>query len=80
MKPTNIKTPISYYGGKQKLASTIDGKFILSSYPSDILQQYAKANGWHMWSIEQGVSVNSKAGSLKRKVEVLTANYPLVHG
>lgn len=30
-----------------------------------------------MWSIEQGVSVNAKSGYLKRKVEVLTANYAL---
>lgn len=60
-----------------KLLSGIEGKFLLSSYPSDILLQYAKANGWNMWSVEQNVSINSKSGYLKRKVEVLTANYPL---
>ena len=31
-----------------------------------------------MWSIEQKVTVNAKSGYLKRKVEVLTANYPCV--
>ena len=60
-----------------KLLTGIKGKFLLSSYPSPILQQYAKQHGWHMWSVEQGVSVNSKSGYIKRKVEVLTANYPL---
>lgn len=57
--------------------SQIKGKFLLSSYPSDILLKYAKAHGWHMWSVEQGVSINSRSGYLKRKVEVLTANYPI---
>lgn len=55
----------------------IKGKFLLSSYPSDLLKEYTKRNGWNTWSVEQGVSVNAKSGYLKRKVEVLTANYPL---
>jgi DNA adenine methylase len=57
--------------------STIKGKFLLSSYPSTLLQKYAKEHGWHMWSVEQGVTINNKSGYVKRKVEVLTANYPL---
>jgi DNA adenine methylase len=60
-----------------KTLSEIKGKFLLSSYPSDILKQYVKANGWHQWSTETGVSVNNKSGYQKRKVEVLTANYKL---
>jgi len=39
--------------------SKIDGKFLLSSYPSDLLLKYAKANGWHIWSVEQNVTVNN---------------------
>jgi DNA adenine methylase len=57
--------------------SAIKGKFLLSSYPSPLLQKYAKEHGWHMWSVEQGVTINNKSGYIKRKVEVLTANYPL---
>lgn len=60
-----------------KLLSGIKGKFLLSSYPSPLLMRYAKENGWHMWSSETGVSVNAKSGYMKRKVEVLTANYPI---
>ena len=60
-----------------KLLSGIKGKFLLSSYPSPILMRYAKENGWYMWSSETGVSVNAKSGYMKRKVEVLTANYPI---
>lgn len=63
-----------------KLLQTLSeakGKFLLSSYPSPVLKQYTKANGWYMWSQESGVSVNKGSSYLKRKVEVLTANYPI---
>lgn len=59
------------------LLSKIKGKFLLSSYPSPLLQRYVKANGWHYQCYEQGVSVNAKAGYIKRKWEMLTANYPI---
>lgn len=57
--------------------SGIAGRFLLSSYPSPILLKYAKKQSWPMWSLETGVSVNAKSGYMKRKVEVLTANYPI---
>lgn len=60
----------------QTLAN-VKGKFLLSSYPSELLKKYVKANGWHQWSLESGVTVNKKSGYMKRKVEVLTANYPI---
>lgn len=53
----------------------IQGKFLLSSYPSELLTEFTKRNGWHTEQFEQGVSVNNKGGYQKRKVEVLTANY-----
>lgn len=58
-----------------KLLSTIEGKFLLSSYPSDLLKRYTKAHKWQMRSIEQLVSVNAKGGYQKRKEEVFTANF-----
>ncbi|MBD1394252.1 DNA adenine methylase [Mucilaginibacter glaciei] len=61
-----------------KTIAGIKGKCMLSSYPSPILAQYAKDNGWHTWSVESGVSVNQKGtGYQKRKVEVITTNYPI---
>ena len=57
--------------------SKIQGKFLLSGYPSDLLNRYSKEFKWHLWSIEQKVSVNAKSGYLKKKVEVLAANYPI---
>lgn len=58
-----------------KLLSGIKGKFLLSSYPLSELEQYRKKYKWHQKSIEQRVSVNKGYG--KKKVEVLTANYPI---
>jgi len=57
--------------------ASIEGKFLLSSYPSPLLTKYTDANKWATWSVEQEVSVNAKSGYRKKKIEVLTANYPL---
>jgi DNA adenine methylase len=58
-----------------KKLSTIEGKFLLSSYPSDVLKEYTQKYGWSNKSIEQRVSVNKGAG--KKKIEMLTWNYKL---
>lgn len=55
----------------------IKGKFLLSSYPSDLLKEYIKRYGWRFKTIEQLVSVNAKGGKQKRKIEQLTANYDI---
>lgn len=55
--------------------SKIKGKFILSSYPSNPLDAYTKQFGWHQIEVEQQVSVNKGKG--KKKVEVVTTNYPI---
>lgn len=58
--------------------SKIEGKFLLSSYPSDILEDYSKKNGWCTIKLEQSVSVANGTGKpAKKKIEVLTANYDL---
>jgi DNA adenine methylase len=65
------------YENLLKALSKIKGKFLLSSYPSEIVQEYAKRYKWNMFSVEKNTSVNTKSGYLKRKIEVLTANYPI---
>ena len=60
----------------KKLAS-LQGKFLLSCYPSKLLDQYIKTQGWKWQCYEQGVSVNAKGGYLKRKWEMLITNYPI---
>lgn len=57
---------------------TLKGKFLLSSYDSEVLKRYADANGWHQKKVEQVLAVNGKTTNKSRtKVEVLTANYPI---
>lgn len=53
--------------------SKIRGKFLLSSYPSDILKEYVDKFSWHQKCIEQSISVNK--GAKGKKIEVLTSNY-----
>jgi DNA adenine methylase len=65
------------YENLLKLLCSIKGKFLLSSYPSPLLQRYIKANGWHFQCFEQGVSVAAKSGYMKRKWEMLVANYKI---
>ncbi|KAB8153436.1 DNA adenine methylase [Kordia sp. TARA_039_SRF] len=61
-----------------KTLSGIQGKFLMSSYPSDILREYTKEYGWNTKKLEQTVSVANNSGKpQKKKIEVLTANYDL---
>jgi len=61
-----------------KLLSTIEGKFLMSSYPSAILEGYSKEHGWCTRTLEQSVSVANGTGKPgKKKIEVLTGNYDL---
>jgi DNA adenine methylase len=53
-----------------QLLATLKGKFMLSSYPSDLVSNYAKRYGWKVIEFELPRSAGSG-----RKVEVLTMNY-----
>lgn len=60
--------------------SKLKGKFLLSSYPLEILSYYIKKNGWFTKEFSKpltaikGISGKSRTS---KKIEVLTANYPL---
>lgn len=61
-----------------KLLANVKGKFLLSSYPSEILERYTVQHGWCSRGLEQVVSVANRFGkSGKKKIEMLTANYDL---
>lgn len=64
-----------HYTGLMKLLARVQGKFLQSSYRSDILDEYVKANGWNVKEVEKPVSVGTK--KQKRKIEVLVWNYSL---
>lgn len=57
--------------------SNVQGKFLLSSYPSEPLKSFKKEFNWFQTEIEQTVSVANNSEKRKKKVEVLTANYDL---
>jgi DNA adenine methylase len=59
-----------------KTLSAIKGKFILSSYPSEILKKYVEENRWSQKIFEQKTSVN-RGYTGKTKQEVLTANFEI---
>jgi len=56
--------------------SGIQGKFLLSSFPSDLLKEYTQKYGWYTKEIAGKISA-PKTTKQKDKIEVLTANYPL---
>jgi DNA adenine methylase len=79
--PPYFNSDCGHYGGYSihdfenllKVLSEIKGRFLLSSYPSDILDKYIKKFGWYQKRVEQQVSVNKGKGG--RKIECMTANY-----
>lgn len=62
-----------------QVLSKIKGKFLLSSYPSEILSKYIKKNNWHSKKIDKALcmAASNAAHKKKRKTEVLTANYEI---
>lgn len=60
-----------------KLLATIKGKFLMSSYPGELLKKYQQKNRWSSVEFEQKVSVGNVSTRTKKKVEVLTANYKI---
>lgn len=56
--------------------SHLKGKFILSSYPSEILTKFVKLNGWKSVEYIKQLCASGKAG--KTKTEVITANFELI--
>ncbi len=62
------------------LLANIKGRFLLSSYPSDILEKYSKKNGWFTYSLDVALSLASaKNATRTRKTEMLTANYVVLN-
>ena len=60
-----------------KTLSQLKGKFLLSSYPSPLLTKYIKKYKWYTLRIDQPLTAANERKKRKRKIEVLTANYPI---
>jgi DNA adenine methylase len=62
-----------------ELLSKIKGKFLLSSYPSPLLEKYTKKHKWFTQKVEMTVTVPlNREAKPKMKTEVLTANYKII--
>lgn len=55
----------------------IKGTFLLTSYPSDMLNHFRLKNGWQYKDIQQNLSVHGKREEQKFKVECITWNYKI---
>ena len=85
--PPYFNSDMGHYGGYTEadfknlleLLSTIKGKFLLSSYPSEILETYIQKNGWFTKTFDKPLSAQKAVAgkSRGRKTEILTANYPI---
>jgi DNA adenine methylase len=81
--PPYLNCDQGHYGGYTeehfktllKTLSTVKGKFLMSSYPHELLSAYVAECGWHQREIVMHLSASNKSG--KKKVEVLTANYAI---
>jgi len=60
-----------------ELLSSIEGKFLLSSYPNEDLLESAERHGWNTLQIEQNLSVDGRRKESRKKSECLTWNYAL---
>lgn len=77
--PPYINTHMGHYEGYTdqmyrellRVLSKVKGKFLLSSYPSEILEEFVLDHGWHQISYTKQLCTSKG----KKKVEVLTANY-----
>ena len=76
--PPYFNADMGHYGGYTEddfarlleVLSEVEGKFMLSSYPSDVLSDYSIRNGWHTMNVEM---TKSAGGGIK--TEVFTMNY-----
>ncbi len=86
--PPYIDSNQGHYGGYSrdnyiellKSLTKVKGKFILSSYPSDLLELYTKEFGWYTKKFSKSLTaVKATAGKSRdsKKTEVLTSNFPL---
>lgn len=85
LDPPYIDTNLGHYDGYTKddyvalleRLSSLKGRFLLTTFPTDVLAQYSADNGWITVNNVMHLSASVKAG--KTKTEVFTMNYSLEH-
>lgn len=76
-----------HYGGYEErhfirdleVLASIKGKFLLSNYPSEILDEFIQKHNRYFKTFDKPLSASHNRNSwpIKRKMEVLVANYPI---
>lgn len=82
--PPYFNADMGHYGGYTaqdfelllKTLSTIKGKFLLSCYPSDLIEHYTKDNKWNTKKVSAYTSATTSAIN-RQRTEVLTFNYDI---
>jgi len=82
--PPYFNADMGHYGGYTskdfesllKILSTIKGKFLLSCYPSDLIECYTKSNKWNTQKVSAYTSATTSAIN-RQRTEVLTYNYDI---
>lgn len=81
--PPYVGTNMGHYSGMfnnesllnlLKLLVTIEGKFMLTMFPNETIQNFANANGWKVIEVERSISA-CKASSRRKQVEWIVLNY-----
>lgn len=83
LDPPYVDANQGHYGGYTQehfnnlidTLKTIEGKFLLSSYPNAYLDAARSELGW--FSNDKDMCLSASRNSNKRKTEALTANYPI---
>jgi DNA adenine methylase len=63
-----------------KILANIKGKFLLSSFRNKSLAEFSKRHKWEIVEIKMACSMSAKCQNSRTKIEVLTANYPILTG
>lgn len=83
LDPPYVSANQGHYGGYTEAdflqllddCATMQGKFLLSSYPETILAEYRKKYGWKSEDVEKTLAVDGRRAQQKTKIECLTWNY-----
>ena len=83
--PPYVGTDMGHYDGYTEedfealleVLCSIEGKFLLSSYPSQQLERHVKKNRWHTIELDMALPMSAHSAKPRRKVEALTANYAI---
>ncbi|MDR0624694.1 MAG: DNA adenine methylase [Treponema sp.] len=63
-----------------EILAHIRGKFLLSSFRNKALAEFSRRNKWEAVEVKMACPMSNKYKASRAKIEVLTANYPILAG